>query len=162
MASRFIGSVYPQNFSLTYTMMEYIRRHFSPPVHSKMIQTCKYFFIKNPAIVVKKITFNTNETILSNGNDMVNVDLTKKLFVKIYCFSECSFATNSSWTVFISEGRFRGAGKFFSYSKMEKIAKKKIISHLIVNQYNLTNTEGNPLQIEEIVGLFSGVRYFYL
>uniref|UniRef100_A0A914Q8Q5 Uncharacterized protein n=1 Tax=Panagrolaimus davidi TaxID=227884 RepID=A0A914Q8Q5_9BILA len=56
--TRFLKNYYRQNFSLPNTVMFYIATNSNPKVYEKMIQTCKYFFVKYPRLVVHGLTFN--------------------------------------------------------------------------------------------------------
>ena len=55
-----IYSVYFQSYSLTYGMMSYIRAQCPKTLHSKLIQSCKEFLLKNPYFVFRKIYFKEN------------------------------------------------------------------------------------------------------
>ena len=53
-------SLYPiknQLFPFSYLMMSHIRLQCPAGTHSKLMETCKFFFTKNPVIVVKEVNF---------------------------------------------------------------------------------------------------------
>uniref|UniRef100_A0A914Y3Q0 Uncharacterized protein n=1 Tax=Panagrolaimus superbus TaxID=310955 RepID=A0A914Y3Q0_9BILA len=50
----------PQHFSLPYPIMKYILKNATPKAWKKLIQTCKYFFPKNPVFPVYDLQADDN------------------------------------------------------------------------------------------------------
>ena len=50
-----IFPVLPQKFSFLAPLMSYIYTQRTSTLHSKLIQSCKYFFAKDPIVVVKNL-----------------------------------------------------------------------------------------------------------
>ena len=85
MAQYSVFPVKPQLFPLTYSMISHIRFRCSAKIHSKLIQTCKFFFAKNPVVPVYEARFYEEDYIQLyvepcwiNKNPLVEIDLKNK------------------------------------------------------------------------------------
>ena len=56
----------PQQFTYSYSMMSYfLTQRISSLAHSKLSKTCKYFFEKNPVIVVDTVDFQSSNILIT-------------------------------------------------------------------------------------------------
>ena len=160
MAPRCILPVLPQRFSLTYSMMNYIRIKYPPPLQSKFIQSCKYFLQKWPVIVVNKIEFGDDDAVvIFDENEKVTVDL-MKIYVSVYCVKEFKILTNASWSIFMHNGIIRGALRNRTYSDLNEIAPQGIITMLAFHNPTFIDSDDIPVPLEDIISLFENVRSY--
>uniref|UniRef100_A0A914Q4I5 Uncharacterized protein n=1 Tax=Panagrolaimus davidi TaxID=227884 RepID=A0A914Q4I5_9BILA len=73
--AKFFAKYFRQNFSLPDSIMHYIAKN--PKIwklYQKMIWTCKYFFVKNPVLVVRRLSHNKGDGWFA---DQLLIDLNK-------------------------------------------------------------------------------------
>uniref|UniRef100_A0A914QV82 Uncharacterized protein n=1 Tax=Panagrolaimus davidi TaxID=227884 RepID=A0A914QV82_9BILA len=90
--AQFYSTYFRQNFSLPNNIIYYISKNpKSAKLYQKMIQTCKYFFIKNPIIVIdSRLAFCENQWLIKRKPyDISNVTC------KFWITDDLSIASNS-------------------------------------------------------------------
>ena len=94
MAANFMYPVSPQKFPFLAPLMSYIIILRTATLHSKLIQSCKYYYAKNPVIVVRYIYFRNKEIFLKGeewaNNKTLYVDV-NKIFCKFWIVSSIYF-----------------------------------------------------------------------
>ena len=102
MARRFIYPVVNQNFSLSYSMMSHIRTYITPNIHSKLIQTCKLFFVKKPVVLVDGMHHWNNEIQVEYKKES-KFTRTGEVTSKFWITESLGFSNPlSDWNVFSS------------------------------------------------------------
>uniref|UniRef100_A0A914P6W2 Uncharacterized protein n=1 Tax=Panagrolaimus davidi TaxID=227884 RepID=A0A914P6W2_9BILA len=91
--TRFYDSYYRQNWSLRDSLIHYITQNpSSAKVYQKIIQSCKYFFFKNPILIVSDLSLDitckiwiTNEiNIIDEIGEEIDHNFLASLIPKIY------------------------------------------------------------------------------
>ena len=114
-----VRSIYPvssQQFSFSCPIFSYILANQTAIVQSKLIQTCKYFFIKNSILVVDECGCNETNvwlTIKQNGKKC-SLNL-QELSYKIWITS--SFFCNTSTSTFFSNIYHYKNGQFYFFNE---------------------------------------------
>ena len=156
-----IHPVFIQNYALTFSLMSYIRKKCRQKLHFKLIQACKEFLVKTPILNVKVITFKENGVYISDEIDEVAIDL-DNLSIKLKT-QEVSFDKNSpNWSLFRLNKNYVYSCQNMIFPELEEMAKKKTCNSVLLINYNFSDSDGNPILIEEIFTLFSYARKFVL
>uniref|UniRef100_A0A914P5H1 Uncharacterized protein n=1 Tax=Panagrolaimus davidi TaxID=227884 RepID=A0A914P5H1_9BILA len=110
---QFYSTCFRQNFSLPNNIIYYISKNLkSAKLHQKMIRSCKYFFIKNPIIVI-------NSKLYFHDENQWEVEL------KLYDISKVTY---KFW---ITDYLFIGP----QYLKINQTMDKNIVSPIIPKLY---------------------------
>uniref|UniRef100_A0A914Q204 Uncharacterized protein n=1 Tax=Panagrolaimus davidi TaxID=227884 RepID=A0A914Q204_9BILA len=73
--TKFFAMYFCQNFGLANSVMHYIAKNPKTwKLYQKMIRTCKYFFVKNPILVVRCLSHNKDDLWFA---DQILIDLNK-------------------------------------------------------------------------------------
>uniref|UniRef100_A0AC34FH10 Uncharacterized protein n=1 Tax=Panagrolaimus sp. ES5 TaxID=591445 RepID=A0AC34FH10_9BILA len=83
--ARFMATYRHQSFSLPDSIMHYMAMNpKNAEVYQKLVKSCKYFFVKNPILVLSDLRYDSNgwETLMNNGwKDIVTNNISSKLWI---------------------------------------------------------------------------------
>ena len=161
MVSRSIYPVTHQSFSLPFPMMSQIYYHRSVILHTKLIQTCKYFYAKNPVVVVKYVDIVNKKYVLNQREEYVSVDY-EKLPCKLWITEQVTIAElPNNWSLFLTSiFRFENSYMQFNvgripFSVLEKVSEKGTFCDFDIHNYDVTDNENRLVPIEKVIQLFS-------
>ena len=87
MAPHFIGDVITQHYPFRGPMMSYIKADRTAIAPSKLIQTCKEFFVKNPIFVIDYMICYKTKLDLHLNKESLLIDFKKLcIFVELVTF----------------------------------------------------------------------------
>uniref|UniRef100_A0A914Q5P4 Uncharacterized protein n=1 Tax=Panagrolaimus davidi TaxID=227884 RepID=A0A914Q5P4_9BILA len=79
--AQFFANYFLQNFSLRDSIIHYIEKNPKTwELYQKLIKSCKYFFVKNTILVVRRLSYNKNDLWFAKADgdvDKVLIDLNK-------------------------------------------------------------------------------------
>ena len=92
-----------QTLPFCYSMKSYIDVHRTAALHAKLIQTCKYFYAKNPIVVVDKVTYNEVFSKLEYKTEKVYI-IPKKFPYKLWITEKLLIGPSEVliWPLFLS------------------------------------------------------------
>uniref|UniRef100_A0A914NZ64 Uncharacterized protein n=1 Tax=Panagrolaimus davidi TaxID=227884 RepID=A0A914NZ64_9BILA len=88
--ARFYSSFFRQSFSLPNTIILYICKNpKSAAIYQKLIKTCKFFFTKNPVLIIQSLWYSNDRWEVCNKlfgfkNLTCKLWITEELFVDLY------------------------------------------------------------------------------
>ena len=165
MLNRSIDPVIPQRFPFPYSMMLLIHAGKTATCQSKLIKTCKYFFIKDPIIVVNEAYIRKHTVHIFGGvnvdNDMERYVQPDNMNCKLWITSEIIFLEHvQNWSLLLSKIHqydkvsLQISAQTLSYSNLKLFAKKGTCKELYMETCNIPDLNGLQVSIEKIVELF--------
>ena len=156
-----------QKFPFLAPMMSHIYAQRSATLHSQLIQTCKYFYVKDPIVVIKKFSYNNGTLLLIDATHKgVYLDA-DKLSCKLWSVSE-NLRPDLKWALFAASlYRYESNELYFinqiiQYSDLKLLAAKGNCKRLEFFNYNVVYSDETPVPIEYIFELFSNEQEIWL
>uniref|UniRef100_A0AC34F5Z8 Uncharacterized protein n=1 Tax=Panagrolaimus sp. ES5 TaxID=591445 RepID=A0AC34F5Z8_9BILA len=172
-----------QNFSLPDSFIYYITKNPSTSkIYQKLIQSCKYFFFKNPIIIIHCLEFdaeNDQWNICVGCDSMKRKLIHKKIDVlnvipsKIWltgCLLICPKSSNNSniaSKIFQKLFRHDSTNSSLLSLTNQSICFNKLVSHyssfenISLNNVAVKCADGSNASIEMILSIFTKIKYFY-
>uniref|UniRef100_A0AC34FSH2 Uncharacterized protein n=1 Tax=Panagrolaimus sp. ES5 TaxID=591445 RepID=A0AC34FSH2_9BILA len=176
---KFHESCIPQVFDIPLTTMKYIWTNpSSPEVYQKLIKSCKFFFVKNPILVISNANYDNytgwtycnkdecdNECFLSKH---INIDI-NNLFYKIWIVKRFCVDTNES-SIFASRliskicrydvKELKLCNQWIQYDKLKFLSKGVKKCSLYWNF--IRDSNGEEVALENIIQLFSKAEKIHM
>jgi hypothetical protein len=156
-----------QDFAIPGSLMHYIAKNpLSPKVYQKLIKTCKFFFVKNPVLVLSNLYYAKNGWVTWSNGNRTKVDLKnglEKYWVADY-FGACSSRVSvaSSIVPRISRcniQRLSLATQIISYNDLMILPKD--VEDLTMNKVFVKNDVTFFVTMDKIFDLFPKVKRFF-
>ena len=178
MAPGFTLSMLPQRFPFCHPMMSYIKSQRTPTLHSKFIQTCQEFYVKDPIIVVEYVTikidiielkFFEREEVFIHTNKLpfklwITVELCLWQVPKKFLMPQTLGNFDYNWPIlFKSIFRIENAhiscyvGKF-KFSNLSELLNMGTCKELHIFYYDVIDDDNLQLPIEKIIELVPNVN----
>ena len=168
MASRSIYPVSSQTFPFHAPLMSQIYVNRSSTLHMKLIQSCKYFFVKNPIVAVHQVNFYQNFCSLSNYQENINTNFTKNnvkvwitcnLFFDSYLYKWPRFLSAIFKTDYVFLQLYQQTLKL---SDLKEVADKGIYRSVSFRHFSIMDSENAEVPIDQILQLFPETLCFCL
>ena len=170
------GNLRPQKFSLPSTIVYYIFKNpASPSVYQKLIKTCKYFYPKNPIIVVDYFgfsydgfSFHTTPFAKREEKEYFQKDI-RKISCKFWITDKAEVNPYHRWIrKFLHKKIFRINGLFLTgyfNLKLEKLLRPETAQFVTVITFGYAlprYADGTLMPIEKIFDFFPNLEVFRL
>ena len=162
----------PQNFPFCYSLMSHINAGRTATIQAKLIQTCKYCFVKNPIVVVDDASFfNENVVELEYKKKWIKFDpKAMPIKLKLWITTVLEFSQVQNWQLCLS--------KIYQFEKVRLVFCKLTIlisdlkifaeksngnlSQLVLVETNVIESDGSEVSIDEITKVFPGAEKYHL
>jgi hypothetical protein len=155
-----------QDFAFSGSLMYYIAKNpLSPKVYQKMIKSCKFFFVKNPLLVLSNLYYANNGWVTWSNGNRTKVDLNglEKYWVAEY-FWTCSSRASAAASIvprisLCNVQRLSLANQIISYNDLMILAKD--VEDLTLNKVFVRNEVTFFVTVDKIFDLFPKVKRFF-
>ena len=166
-----IYPVLPQRFPFLAPLMSFIYAQRTATLHSKLIQSCKYFFVKDPIMVINCVIFQAkkvglDEVECNRPKKSINLAPNKlpcKLWVckKLYMVDSKSFLyLDLLYRLENVELRLYPYHYCHKFSNLIELARKGNCKKLNISGYNVIDSDDLQVPIEYIFELFPGAESY--
>jgi hypothetical protein len=172
-SQQFYSTYISQEFSIHPSIIFYIAKNpTNPKIYQKLIQTCKYFFIKNPILIVNSMLFNGKEW--SNcefgkckGTQIFDMKKLKSKFWIIEHFKICNprerktpLSDDLIPKLFeCTAKRVELHHQIVTLKDISFISKN--VKWLFLNKVVITSSEGTEVPLDKIIANIPSVTYFW-
>uniref|UniRef100_A0AC35EWV9 Uncharacterized protein n=1 Tax=Panagrolaimus sp. PS1159 TaxID=55785 RepID=A0AC35EWV9_9BILA len=166
--SKFLSTyISRQTFALPDSMMFYIKKNRSASLYKKLIKSCKYFFIKQPLLIVNSLFYYYTEWLVENKTfDLSKCTLKLWILDELDVSPDCRNAGHDELAVSVMSKLHRCDAKELSLSF--QVISFNDLSSLIssaefVSLQNVTviNGDGTTTAIEKIVEIAAKATSFF-
>uniref|UniRef100_A0AC34FMP1 Uncharacterized protein n=1 Tax=Panagrolaimus sp. ES5 TaxID=591445 RepID=A0AC34FMP1_9BILA len=168
--SRFYASYRHQNFSLPDSIMHYMAMNpKNAEVYRKLIQSCKYFFAKNPILVISDLRYSTNQWKTRVNGNWKNIrmdDISSKVWITDSFNASTEHEIDKTVVASIISKIYQCNVKnlslcdeILSYDDIMVIAAG--VEHLNFVHVTVKHGDGTVVPVEKLVEQFPRVKSFY-
>uniref|UniRef100_A0A914QYT9 Uncharacterized protein n=1 Tax=Panagrolaimus davidi TaxID=227884 RepID=A0A914QYT9_9BILA len=156
--SKFLSTCFPQSFSLPNSIMYYISKNpTTTKLYQNLIQTCKYFFIKNPIIVSPNFP-----NPYSRDSDKLVIGKTGFYFSKLICkfwITENFYFTSILAKLYKCDAKIVTLqNKVISFNELSMFT--KTAEDISLNEITVNDSDDSIVPFEIILEIFVNVKKF--
>ena len=161
----------PQRFTIPSSIVYYMAQNpASAVVYQKLIQSCKYFYPKNPIIVADEIIFHENKVVIRTRKEFKFFETfdTKQFFCKFWFVIEVLILKMDSLAIeFLHNKMFRtNRLRFVSVPVVvEQVLTPEVVQSVKTAYFSNTIPEyadGTPVPVQKVLELFPNIECFDL
>ena len=163
MAERFIYPFKNQLFPFPTFIISYIPFQCSVLAQSKLILTCKYFFAKNPVVVVNNAEFIKRTIKFHDENAQLQIN-PEKLKCKIWIIRSLTIWECQDWSSWLSKIYKYNSYVSIHYSKMTYSELKHLAKKGSSHDFAFGDNEisDGPIDMVKVLELFPGAQAYDL
>lgn len=160
-----------QKWSLPESIIYYITKNpLSSKCYSKLVQSCKYFFIKNPILIIQCLRFSLGTWIISLNNVGACIEMsriTAKLWITdellVFDFDKTRSSLVSSIFPKIFQSNvstLKLCNQVISYSEFLFLSSN--VQNIILDYITVINVDGSIVSLEKLFKSLSIIKRFYM